>query len=193
MAVAACSPACLLSRLLTYAFTRTANPDDAEDAAMEAVASLLASKSLDLALGEHIVRCHLLRAAEQRSRALCVGLQGDLLPIGLLADGRRPGFRVDVRKELGRIIEEAELPERQQACLLMRRDGWSVREIASRLHVSPRTVERDLAAGIRAIQARNPSFERLFYLLSRVTIKNSARGMTSLARMHLHRNPRNER
>lgn len=192
MPATACPVSCLQEQLFDYASTRTAFPEDAEDAASEAVASLLASNRLQLELGKHIVRCQLQRAAEHRARTQCVGTSGNLLPIGLLTQDQPHRFRADVWKELGRIIEEAQLPPVQRQVLLMRRDGWTVKEIARELVISPRAVQYAVAAGIRSIQERNPSFERLFYLMSRVSLRHSVSSVSAMMRLHLHRNPRNE-
>jgi len=89
----------------------------------------------------------------RRSRIVPISSVGDLEEFGLFAPDASPESQLEIRDELAELRAVlAELPERcRQAFLLRRVEGLSQKEVAARLGVGEKAVEKYMAQGARLL------------------------------------------
>jgi RNA polymerase sigma factor (sigma-70 family) len=145
--------------LLRYLRALLVRREDAEEVAQETYVRLIGAASLEQS--EAHVRAFMFRAAtnlaydrfrQRRAR----GPHGDA-ELAELQDEAQPAERVVAIEQAVAIVERAllELPVRcRQVFLLRTSHEWSYEEIAERLGVSKRTVEREMHAALEACQRK---------------------------------------
>lgn len=145
--------------LLRYLTGLLSSPDDAEDTVQETYARLLQAKSLDST--ESRVRGYIFKVAtnlaydrfrERRSRGTQVTYEESELPDG----GLEPDLIVDFGQCL-EIIKRTLMeirPRSRQVFLLRASEQLTYQEIATRLAISTRTVEREMRHAIDLCQRR---------------------------------------
>lgn len=143
--------------LLRYLRDLLVRREDAEDVAQETYVRLVRAGSLEQS--ELHIRAFMFRAAtnlaydrfrQRRAR----GPHGDA-GLAELADERPPAERMVAMEQAVRLVEKAllELPPRcRQVFLLRTSHEWSYDEIAERLGVSKRTIEREMQTALDACQ-----------------------------------------
>jgi RNA polymerase sigma factor (sigma-70 family) len=89
----------------------------------------------------------------RRSRVVPISSVGDLDELGLFSPDASPESQLEIRDELQELQTAlAELPERcRQAFLMRRAEGLSQKEVAARLGVSEKSVEKYMAQGVRLL------------------------------------------
>jgi RNA polymerase sigma-70 factor (ECF subfamily) len=96
---------------------------------------------------------HLLINRVRRERIVPIEAIGDLEMLGLASDEASPDRTVMAREELRRLQAALDrLPARCREAIVLRQiEGLSQREIAARMGIAEKTVERHLSLGVRAL------------------------------------------
>ncbi|MBL8268365.1 RNA polymerase sigma factor [Steroidobacter sp.] len=96
---------------------------------------------------------HLMIERIRRQRVIAIDTVGDLDALNVLIDEISPEQRVKARQELRRLAVafDALPPKCRDTVWLRRVDQLSQNEVADRLGISPRTVEKHLMKGIRQL------------------------------------------
>lgn len=96
---------------------------------------------------------HLIADRIRRQRVITIDTMGDLEALNVLIDEISPEQRVGARQELRHLaVAFDQLPEQCRKTVWMRRvEELSQKEVAHRLGISPRTVEKHLMKGIRLL------------------------------------------
>lgn len=96
---------------------------------------------------------HLMIDRIRRQRVIAIDTVGDLDALNVLIDEISPEQRVKARQELRRLAVafDALPPKCRDTVWLRRVDQLSQNEVADRLGISPRTVEKHLMKGIRQL------------------------------------------
>lgn len=96
---------------------------------------------------------HLMTDRIRRARVVSIETVGDLDALNVLIDENTPERRLDARQVLRRLAEAFDrLPDRcRQVVWLRRVEELSQKEVAARLGISEKTVEKQVAKGARLI------------------------------------------
>lgn len=96
---------------------------------------------------------HLMTDRLRRSRVVSIEAMGDLHELNVLVDDRSPDRWTDARQMLKRLAEALDcLPERCREVVWLRRvEDLPQKQIAARLGISEKTVEKQIAKGARLI------------------------------------------
>lgn len=96
---------------------------------------------------------HLMTDRLRRARVVSIETMGDLDALNVLVDENTPERRLDARQVLRRLAEAFDrLPDRcRQVVWLRRVEELSQKEVAARLGISEKTVEKQVAKGARLI------------------------------------------
>lgn len=96
---------------------------------------------------------HLMADRLRRARVVSIETVGDLDALNVLVDENTPERRLDARQVLRRLAEAFDrLPDRcRQVVWLRRVEELSQKEVAARLGISEKTVEKQVAKGARLI------------------------------------------
>lgn len=96
---------------------------------------------------------HLMADRIRRQRIVSIEALGDLEIFNLLVDELSPEYQVESRQELRRLaLAFDQLPPRCREAVWMRRvDDLSQKEVANRLGISPRTVEKHVMKGMQIL------------------------------------------
>ena len=145
--------------LLRYLKGLLSSPDDAEDIVQETYARLLQAQSLDSA--EHRIRGYIFKIAtnlahdrfrEQRARGVQVTYEESELSDSALEPDRIVDFGQGLETIKQTLMEIR--PRSRQVFLLRASEQLSYQEIAARLGISTRTVEREMRHAIDLCQRR---------------------------------------
>ncbi|MGH8211356.1 MAG: RNA polymerase sigma factor [Steroidobacteraceae bacterium] len=98
---------------------------------------------------------HLMADRVRRSRIVSIESRGDLDSLNVLIDDISPERRVSAREELWRLAEAfGALPAKcRQVVWLLKVEGLTRREVAERLKLTPKAVEKRIERGIRLLEA----------------------------------------
>ena len=96
---------------------------------------------------------HLMTDRLRRNRVVSIEAMGDLHDLNVLTDERSPDRWLDARQMLKRLAEALDrLPERCREVIWLRRvEDLPQKQIAARLGISEKTVEKQIAKGSRLI------------------------------------------
>jgi RNA polymerase sigma factor (sigma-70 family) len=96
---------------------------------------------------------HLIADRVRRERVVFIEARGDLESLNVLVDQISPERRASARQELGRLARAFDrLPPRCREVMWMRKvDDLSQREVASRLGINEKAVEKQVSRGVRLL------------------------------------------
>lgn len=97
---------------------------------------------------------HLMVDRIRRGKIVSIELRGDLESLNVLVDDISPERRLDVRQDLWRLMEAfGSLPQScREVMWLVKVEELTRRQIAERLQLSPKAVEKRIARGVRLLQ-----------------------------------------
>ncbi|MEJ1961311.1 MAG: sigma-70 family RNA polymerase sigma factor [Gammaproteobacteria bacterium] len=96
---------------------------------------------------------HLMADRIRRSRVVSIEATADLDALNVLVDEISPEQRASARQELGRLAEAFDLlpPQCRNVVWMRKVEGFSQKEVASKLGVSEGAIEKQITKGIRAL------------------------------------------
>jgi RNA polymerase sigma factor (sigma-70 family) len=96
---------------------------------------------------------HLIVDRIRRERIVCIEARGDLESLNVFVDQISPEQRASARQELGRLARVFDLlPPRCREVMWMRKvEELSQREVASRLGINEKAVEKQVSRGVRLL------------------------------------------
>lgn len=97
---------------------------------------------------------HLMADRVRRGRIVSIEMKGDLDSLNVLVDHRSPEYRLNARQDLWRLAQAfSRLPAQYRDVVWMVKvEELAHKEIASRLGLTPKAVERRVARGIRLLE-----------------------------------------
>ena len=96
---------------------------------------------------------HLMADRMRRSRIVAIDTMGDLDALNVMVDDISPEQRLHARQELRRLAQAFDLlpPKCREVVWMRRVDELSQQEVASRLGISQKTVEKHVMKGMRVL------------------------------------------
>lgn len=97
---------------------------------------------------------HLMVDRVRRGKIVSIEMRGDIESLNVLVDEVSPERRLNGRQELWRLAQAfGSLPARcREVMWLMKVEELTRREIAARLNITPKAVERRIARGVRLLE-----------------------------------------